>query len=69
MPLYEVCHSYTYNQFENEYRMEFLMQYNEWDLRTVCISPEHCGGYQTAQEILDIFLEFFDLNNETFTHW
>ena len=25
--------------------------------------------FQTAQEILDIFLEFFDLNNETFTHW
>ncbi len=113
----EVCHSYTLNQFENEYRMEFFnsesqslildldldffnlhayrnieknyddnpfrysdefirkqlgyfRQYNDvWDLLTVCISPEHCGGYQTAQEILDIFLECFDLNNEEYIQW
>lgn len=117
MPPDEVYHSYTYNQFENEYRMEFfnsgnqslildldldyfnlhayknieknyndnpfrysdefirkqlefLKQYeDEWDLITVCISPEHCGGYQTAQEILDIFLEFFNLNNADYIHW
>lgn len=51
-------------------QLEFLKQYeDEWNLITVCISPEHCGGYQTAQEILDIFLEFFNLNNADYIHW
>jgi UPF0489 domain len=114
-----VFHSYTYNQFENQYRMDFFKNENEdhildldldffnihayqgieqnydnnsfryseeyinyhmerlkqyyvegdWDLITVSISPEHCGGAQTSQEIFDIFLEIFELENEKFTTW
>ncbi|WP_181351304.1 UPF0489 family protein [Thalassobacillus sp. CUG 92003] len=41
----------------------------DWDLITVCISPEHCGGHQTAQEIFDIFIEFFGLHEEEYVHW
>jgi|GEM_PF-4040192 len=118
-PPREVFHSYTYNQFENQYRMDFFknekeshildldldffnlhayqgiernydnnpFRYSEeyikyhferfkqyyiegdWDLITVSISPEHCGGDQTSQEILDLFLEIFELENEKFIYW
>lgn len=119
MPPGDVIHSYTYNQFENEHRMNFFQaedqsyildldldffnlhayhnieknfdnnpfrysaayirkqleafkQYEDegvWDLITVCISPEHCGGSETAQEILDIFIDFFDLKDEDYVYW
>ncbi|SIS66660.1 UPF0489 family protein [Salimicrobium salexigens] len=116
-PSDEICHSYTYNQFEYEYRkeffrtegqsfildldldffnlhahrfidnnhdnnpyrfsdefirkqLEFLKNYeDEWSLVSVCISPEHCGGSENAQQILEIFLDTFDLNNEDYIYW
>lgn len=42
---------------------------DEWDLITVCISPMHCGGGDTAQKILNIFLETFDLKDEYYEYW
>lgn len=113
----EYIHSYTFNQFEVEQRMNFfsgdeeqsfildldldffnlhahnfvaaynsnsylysgeyirrhlerLKQYEEeWNIITVCVSPEHCGGYRGAQKLLDIFLNIFDLESEAYIHW
>ncbi|MDQ0884762.1 UPF0489 family protein [Peribacillus sp. V2I11] len=41
----------------------------EWDLITVSISPEHCGGNEPAQELFDIFLDVFELKDEEFVNW
>jgi hypothetical protein len=62
-------------RYSNEYikhHMERFKQYyddGDLDLITVSISPEHCGGAKTSQEILDIFLEVFELANEQFISW
>lgn len=62
-------------RYSDEYikkQLERLKQYDDegyWNLITVCISPEHCGGYQAAQQILDIFLKSFELNDEEYTCW
>ncbi|WP_079708727.1 hypothetical protein [Paraliobacillus ryukyuensis] len=53
-------------------QLERFKQYDDegcWDLITVSISPEHCGGDQTAQQILEIFLNSFELNDEEYIHW
>jgi hypothetical protein len=117
-PPKEVFHSYTYNQFENEYSGAFfkedrslildldldffnvhahhaifgtydknpfrysdafikfhLHQFKEaydngwWDLITVAVSPEHCGGDEAAQELLDLFLEVFELEDKPCEEW
>lgn len=52
--------------------LERFKQYDDegcWDLITVSISPEHCGGDQTAQQLLEIFLNSFELNDEEYIHW
>lgn len=112
-----VHHSYTFNQFENEYRKCFftndekhsyildldldffdtnchrfsegkydgsphhysetyiknqlaaLKNYTDWDLITVCISPEYCGGDEGGQYLLDMFIEVFELEEEKFIYW
>ena len=61
--------------FSEEYikrHLERLKQYDDecaWNIITVCISPEHCGGYKEAQTLLDLFIHSFDLENEEYIFW
>lgn len=50
--------------------LEQLIQYKDsWDLITVCISPEHCGGNEAAQYLLDLLIEKFNLKEENYIYW
>jgi UPF0489 domain len=63
---------FSYSEEYIKKQLERFKQYDDegcWDLITVSISPEHCGGDQTVQQILDIFLNSFGLNGEIYTHW
>ncbi|WP_221568697.1 hypothetical protein [Alkalihalobacillus sp. TS-13] len=63
---------YRYSDEYIKRHLNRFKQYDDegaWDLITVCISSEHCGGYQTAQEIFDLFLEIFELKEEEYYNW
>ncbi|UAL46797.1 UPF0489 family protein [Sutcliffiella horikoshii] len=61
---------YLYSDEYIKKHLERFKQYVDcWDIITVCISPEHCGGNEAAQHLLDLFLEVFELTNEPFIKW
>lgn len=67
--------NYNKNSFlySDEYiikQLVSLKRYEEsWNIITVCISPEYCGGNEAAQHLLDLFLEAFELSNEPYIEW
>lgn len=42
--------------------LQKLRGFTDWDVITVAISPEYCGGNSEATFLLDIFLNEFELN-------
>lgn len=41
----------------------------DWDMITVALSPEHCGGEKECQYLFDLFLCVFGLNIEEAVQW
>ncbi|GED72574.1 hypothetical protein BRE01_62760 [Brevibacillus reuszeri] len=41
----------------------------EWDLITVALSPEYCGGTKPCEKLLDAFLDVFELDMNEITNW
>lgn len=41
----------------------------EWDMVTVALSPEYCGGVEFSARLLKLFLEVFELNIEEAHRW
>jgi hypothetical protein len=46
--------------------LPYLKNLYNWDLITVALSPEHCGGKEACDHLFQLFLEVFELDlNET----
>ncbi|MCY8539444.1 UPF0489 family protein [Bacillus haynesii] len=41
----------------------------DWDMITVALSPEHCGGEKECQYLFGLFLDVFGLNIEDAVSW
>lgn len=59
--------------YSDEYIKKHLSRFKqyeeEWSLITICISPEHCGGNEAAQHLLDLFIKCFELEGEEYINW
>ncbi|MGD8189083.1 hypothetical protein ACQCN2_03690 [Brevibacillus ginsengisoli] len=49
--------------------LEKLKRLCDWNVITVAISPEYCGGNEAAKELVDAFLAVFDLRLEEAVCW
>lgn len=47
----------------------YLKDLTTWDVITVALSPEHCGGKNACRYLLDIFIEVFGINEEDLISW
>jgi hypothetical protein len=41
----------------------------DWDMITVALSPEFCGGKDQSRYLFELFLDVFNLDIEKATHW
>lgn len=41
----------------------------EWDMVTVALSPEYCGGEEVSEYLLDLFLDVFQLDRSEAVPW
>ena len=41
----------------------------DWDVVTVALSPEHCGGNKPCESLLGIFLDVFELDLKDVIKW
>ncbi|PYF02645.1 uncharacterized protein UPF0489 [Ureibacillus chungkukjangi] len=49
--------------------LTYLKNVYNWDLITVAISPECCGGEEPAQHLLDIFIDVFEIDIAKLISW
>ncbi|MGC5324435.1 UPF0489 family protein [Brevibacillus sp. SYSU BS000544] len=49
--------------------LQDLRNFTKWDVITVALSPEFCGGNETAKQLLDIFLQVFELQLSAADEW
>lgn len=52
-----------------KYQLEYIRNMMEWDLVTVALSPEHCGGDEICLQLFELFLEVFDLDLSKARDW
>lgn len=48
---------------------DFVKNLANWDMITVALSPEHCGGEEACNYLLQLFLESFEINNDELIDW
>lgn len=51
------------------YYLEFLRDLYQWDLITVAMSPEYCGGNDACSHLLNLFLQVFELELDNASDW
>lgn len=49
--------------------LQDLRNFTKWDVITVALSPEFCGGNETVKLLLDIFLQVFELELSVAVEW
>ncbi|WP_094702740.1 UPF0489 family protein [Brevibacillus laterosporus] len=49
--------------------LKALRNFFEWDLITVALSPFYCGGVEESNYLLSLFIDEFDLLDESFIEW
>ncbi|WP_121615793.1 UPF0489 family protein [Virgibacillus halodenitrificans] len=49
--------------------LTYLKNVYNWDLITVALSPECCGGEEAAKHLLDIFVDVFDIDLAKSLSW
>ncbi|MGG3871116.1 UPF0489 family protein [Brevibacillus laterosporus] len=51
-------------------QLEFIKDHMwDWDMITVALSPEYCGGKDVCTYIFELFLDVFNLDLEEAIHW
>lgn len=53
-------------RFELEYIKKSMW---EWDMITVALSPDFCGGEEAGNYLFDLFLDVFDLDISKAVPW
>lgn len=52
------------------YRLNYFKESMlEWDITTVAISPEYCGGNEAARYLYNIFLDEYGIKEEELIEW
>ncbi|WP_312130780.1 UPF0489 family protein [Lysinibacillus capsici] len=49
--------------------LKYLRNLVDWDVITVALSPEFCGGEEACNYLYDIFLECFNIDNNELVDW
>lgn len=49
--------------------LQYLKQLTNWDVITVALSPEYCGGEEACNYLLDLFLTSFKIDKEELIDW
>ncbi len=49
--------------------LEYLKNLNEWDVITVALSPEYCGGEDACNYLFELFLECFNIDENELIDW
>lgn len=50
-------------------QLNYIKDMFEWNLVTVALSPEHCGGEEQSTYLFDLFLEVFGLDKNKLKQW
>lgn len=50
-------------------QLDYIKNMMNWDMVTVALSPEHCGGNEMCEHLFELFLEVFDLDTSKAKFW
>lgn len=50
-------------------QLEYIKNMMEWDMVTVALSPEYCGGEEMCLHLFKLFLDVFNLDIDKTEAW
>ncbi|MFS1519584.1 UPF0489 family protein [Bacillus sp. SCS-151] len=63
------CNPLLYSDQEVKESLTYLKNLYNWDLITVALSPEHCGGKEACNHLFHLFLNVFELDLKKGISW